>query len=686
MTTKVSIPRPIETMAGVRPLTEGTALTTEHYIDSQGIRFFNGKPQKIGGFESLDFDGSNSITGVARSLFSTILNGVVQTMIGTNTRLYSLSGSTLTNVNPLKTSSTAAANSLTTLYGTLANNPITTINGNKVLTIADTAAVRMRAGDTVTLSGAATTNGVPDTDINSAQIVRSVATNGLSFTIIVNTAATSSGSGGGASVLRKSGLINLAKASHGLTNGERVKIAGAATFGGVTDVQINLEFIIRNVAAGSFDFMTAGTATSSASAGGGAATVYYPQIDSGLLNETAGQGYGMGKYGVGAYGTSLLSSTAIALVRTWFFTERFSSVIMMTAGNQTGIYEWGGAVSAAPVLVTNAPTAINYAFVSNNILVTFGAQGVENRIKTSDIDDRTNWTSSSTNQVFVDDVEGAGRLLSHLSVKGVNLIFTSNQTRTFRYIGGQAVWEIKVLDSGIGILSPMARCEAGGIGFWVGADNFYMWRGGVVEVVPANSQAQTTLLKYIFENINRAQLSKNFMWHNKKFNEVQFHYADADNNEPNRIARLNLHDFSWCPDIIDRTAAEYPNISLQYPRLVDSAGILYRHEKGVDADGAALPWSLTTNDKVAGKNNATIVSAVPDSTQTGNINVNITGRRFPQSVNSTMNEDYIVSPTTERVPTKNSARLWRYTFSGEAIGQEWAMGQWFEELQEGAGN
>ena len=672
-------------MAGVRPTTEGTALTTEHYVAAQGIRFVNGFPQKIGGYESIIFDNSNTITGAARSMTSVTINGSILTNIGTHKRLYSLAGSTLTNITPLKTATTAAANSLATLYGTLANNPVTTVLGSKTLTIADASGARLRAGDTVTLSGASTTNGVPDTEINALQVVRSVAANGLSFTIIVSTAATSSGSGGGASVVRATGMIQLTKTAHGLADGDRVKITLAADTGGVTAAQINLEFIIRNVATDTWDMFTAGVATSSVSSAGGAATLFQPQIDAGLADAASGQGYGMGKYGVGLYGTSLVSTTSTTPVRIWHWAaERFSTKLLATAGNQTGLHEWDGVVTAAPVLVTNAPTTINYAFVSNNIVVTFG-NGVENRIKTSDQGDRTNWTSSATNQVFVDDIEGAGRLDSHVNVNGVNLIFTKNQTFTFRYIGGTAVWEIKTKSLEIGIIAPMARCAVNGIAYWMGENNFYMWRGGNIEVIPANSQAQTTLYKYIFENLNYAQRGKIFMWHNEKFNEIQVHYPSATSNEPDRVARLSLQDYSWTPDLSDRTAAEYPNVNLQYPRLISSANVLYRHEKGTDADGAALSWSLKTNDKVMGKKCAGLVSIVPDSVQVGNISVLLTGRLFPQSSATMMADSYTVTTTLERIPITSSARIWNYTFSGSAVGQSWIMGNWTEELQEGAG-
>lgn len=686
MSTTVSNPRPINTMAGVRPITEGSALTTDHYVAAEGIRFVSGFPQKMGGYESITFDLSATILGAARSITSTSINGSIITNIGTHKRLYSVNGTTLTNITPLKTATTAVANSLATLYTTLANNPVTTVLGSKTLTIADASGARLRAGDTVTLSGAATTNGVPDTEINALQVVRTVAGDGLSFTIIVSTAATSSGSGGGASVVRATGMIQVTKAAHGLADGDRVKITLAGDSGGILAASINKEFIIRNVATDTFDVLTAGVATSSVTAAGGAATLYQPQIDAGLSSDAAGQGYGMGLYGVGLYGTSHVSTTVTNYIRIWHFSsDRFSSKLLMTPGNQTGLYEWDGDTTVAPVLTTNAPTTINYAFVSNNIVVTFG-NGVENRIKTSDQGDRTNWTSSSTNQVFVDDIEGAGRLVSHVNVNGVNLIFTKNQTFTFRYIGGLAVWEIKPKSLEIGIIAPMARCAVNGVGYWMGENNFYMWRGGNIEIVPSNSQAQTTLYKYIFENLNYTQRSKIFMWYNEKFNEIQVHYPSASATEPDKVARLSLQDYSWTPDVSDRTAAEYPNVNIQYPRLISSANVLYRHEKTVNADGAALSWSLKTNDKVSGKKFAALVGIVPDSTQVGDISVLLTGRLFPQSTATMMADTYTVTTTTERIPITSSARIWNYTFSGSAVGQSWIMGNWTEEPQEGGNN
>lgn len=686
MTTRVSTPRPIQIQPGVRPLTEGTALTTQQWIYANGIRFVNGFPQKRGGFQSITFNYSNMVTGSCRSIFSCDFLNTVVTLFGTHTRLFSLIGTQLTNITPQTSSTTAVNAGLATLYGTLANNPLTTVNGSNLVTVADTSAGRFQPGDFYTLSGATTVGGIAIGNLNITAIVASVAANGLSLVIQAAAAATSGATGGGNAVVRSCGIINVTSAAHGLPNGDRIGITLAATTAGITAAQINLQQIIRNVATNSFDIMTAGLATSATTGGGGASTVYTQQIPAGLQNAQGGQGYGMGLYGQGLYGTALSSGASYSQPQIWFWCQQqFSNVLIGTPGNQTGVYEWAGNIATAPVPTANAPTTINYVFISDDTVITFGNVN-GNRIKTSNVFDRTNWTSSSSNTVFVEDLEGAGTLISHLNANNVNVIFTTTQCYTMTNIGGNAIWSIQPLNNEVGIIGPMARVVVNGVGYWMGQQNFYMWMGAAIMIIPANTQASCTLLKYIFQNMNRAQASKFYAVHKESFNEVEFHYCSATSEECDSVVRLNLYDFSWTMDTDDRTAYEYPVVNQVYPIAISSENTAYFEEKGTDADGQPLPWTLTSNDRVSGKDNATIVSFVPDSIQTGDIDVEVFGRLFPQSSKNMFDSTYTVSPTTERVPTTSSARLWRYTFSGETIGQQWIMGAWVEELQPGAGN
>lgn len=704
MTTTKSQLLPMQIAPGVQPSTDKTNFATQHYTQADKIRFRFGFPQKIGGWVSILFTYSATIAGYARSLFSCILSTAVDTVIGTNEYLYCLLGSQLTNITPFSTSTVAIANSLSTDYITLDEDfgngpfllhPIAGI-GTQIFVSSAANLPAYPSGASITISGVTTTiGGVADTYFNGVQIIYNSIVGQYSF--VISAIGTNGATGGGASVINASGKITVTATAHGMSNGQRVKITGAGNTGGISSTLINDEFVIFNVTANTFDIMTNGTATSAVTAAGGSGTTYAPQLATGNQNQSVGQGYGMGLYGQGLYGTALQAAgNTFAYPRIWFF-DRFGVYIVMTAGNQTGVYSWAGASTTAPVLIANAPTAVNYAFVSNNILVTFGNGGVVNEIFASDQANMTQWTSSSTNQVFQDTVNGAGQLKSHVPVQSVNLIFTDHQTYLFQYIGLPLIWNIQLLENNIGLIAPMARVAVLGTAYWMDFNGFFMWAGGNITPMPSNLPGEdySTILNYVFGNINNGQASKCFAWYNEQFNEIWFHYPSASSQECNMVARYHVIDQTWVPDTFDRICAEYPNLTLAYPRLISSGGTMYAHEQGTDADGSPMPWSLTTNLR-GGSNilqraygippttNSLLTGFVPDSVQTGDINVEIIGQRYPQSSVPMYDENFTVTPTTEFVTTEIGARLWKYKISGDALGQEFIAGQWSEFVQPGS--
>lgn len=672
---------PIEITPGVQPNTDRTPLSTPHYVFSDKIRFWRGVPQKIGGWIKYIFERNALIGGIARTLYSAVIGNIAMSVIGTNSYLYSLIGQTLINITPLQSMTHSIANAIETDFATLANNPIATTLGSPSFIVADTNASHYQLGDVYTLSGATTTNGIPNTQINAAHIIRAIGVNLITITVAAS--ATSNGSGGGASVVRKTGLLTITAAAHGMENGLRVGILAATSTGGISAVDINKEFIIRNVAVNTFQVMTSGVANSHVTAGGGGSTTYQEQIDPGNANASFGFGYGLGKYGVGLYGVAKTSSAGRYYPRIWFI-DRFGDRLVMTPGNQGSIYIWDDNTDFAPVLLENAPTDVNYLFVSNNILVTFGHQNVANQIFTSDQNDATIWTASSTNQVFQDVIEGADRLLSSVPVLGTNLIFTGSQTYTFSYIGLPLIWSIQLIDNSVGIIASMARCSVNNVAYWMAQNNFYRWSGGNVEQIPSATQDSCTALNYVFGNINSAQVSKSFAWYNDIFNEIWFHYPSSDSNECNRIVRLSLADQVWSIDTMDRTCAEYPDNLFYNPRLISSGSELFVHETGANDNDQPLRFQLQSNLRPAGKTTGIISGFVPDSLQIGTIQVELSSYQWPQAISTpTYQTTFDIDSDGERENVQIGGRFWQYTWSGEELDQTWVMGAW-SELPQGS--
>jgi len=146
---------------------------------------------------------------------------------------------------------------------------------------------------------------------------------------------------------------------------------------------------------------------------------------------------------------------------------------------------------------------------------------------------------------------------------------------------------------------------------------------------------------------------------------------------------VNILDFTWNIHTFDRTAAEYPNVKLKNPRLAN-VGTLYQHELGVNADGAAMEWTLTSDKRFYGKDDILVKAIIPDNIQTENISFTTNGYQYPQSVSTIFTATETITPTTERVPLAGQARFYQYTWSGDTIDQDWTMGTWFEEIQKGS--
>lgn len=671
--------RDIVALPGVEPSTDSTPQSTKHFVAAQGIRFIDGFPHKIGGWQAVLFDDSATITGCARTIFSRAVDGNIQYIIATDTNLYNIFGSLLTNVTPLTTSTTAIANSLATYYKTLANDPITTVSGSNEITIAD-ASTRIQVGDTIVLSGSTTVNGIPDTEINTSHFVRSVTAN--SYTFLTSSTASSSGSGGGASVVQATAIITITQNNHGRSNGARILLQDATTTGGIPDTEINIEHIIRNVSNNTMDIVCETNATSSVSGGGGASTTIQGEIPAGECDATFGVGYGLGEYGVGLYGVPKYSSDATN-PRIWSI-DSYGTDQVMTPGQQTGVYLWDNDLSVAPALLTNAPTAVNYVFVSNNIVVTLGAGGVGNRIQASDNVSITIWTGAATNQAYLNDEAQASDWVSHAPARGLNLLFTDSQVFTFRYINRPLIWEVKLLDNNSGIIAQNARVSHNGIVYWMATSNLYMYRGGNVEIIPSNSTTETTCKRYIYDDLNYGQKAKIFGWFNEDYNEVWFHYPSAGSLECDRLIRINITDFTHTPDVMDRTAAEYPAILGRYPYLINSDNIVYKHELGFNDDTLPLPFSLTTPFYTSGKDLGNLKGVIPDSIQTGDISVALNLKNYPQSATTTSQGPYTVSEQCNFIDFETAARFWQYVIAGDELDQEWTAGTWQEVLAKGS--
>ena len=155
---------------------ENTRYTNENgYYESEKIRFRQGTPEKIGGWQQIS---SNTFLGVCRSLWNWVTLGLQNLLgVGTNLKFYIENGGAYYDVTPIRAT--------VTLTG-----PFTATTGSPVLTVVDASAGYI-TGDFVTFSGATGLGGNMTAAVLNQEYQITVTSTGV-YTITTGATATAS--------------------------------------------------------------------------------------------------------------------------------------------------------------------------------------------------------------------------------------------------------------------------------------------------------------------------------------------------------------------------------------------------------------------------------------------------------------------------------------------------------------
>lgn len=175
-------PLPLEIPPGIVK-TDSANAAKGRYADGNKVRFYRGRPEKWPGWEQFIDD---ELLGICRGAVAwSNKYGNTNAAFGTHLKLYVITGDdALSDITPIRASST------------INNNPFAMTNASATVTVTDTAHGADQ-GDFVTYSGATAAGGI--TVSGEYQIVTVIDNN--TYTITHGSAATSTVSGGGASVV-----------------------------------------------------------------------------------------------------------------------------------------------------------------------------------------------------------------------------------------------------------------------------------------------------------------------------------------------------------------------------------------------------------------------------------------------------------------------------------------------------
>lgn len=566
------------------------------FSTSIAIRFFEGLPQKLGGWLHLN---NMTLTGIATGLHAWgDIDGNIYIAAGTDQRLQVFTGGVLSDITPIRLTTNNAPD-----FSTGIGLPTVTIHDS-----GSDAAV----GDWVNIVIPVSVGGLIIQDYY--QVTTAIDADNYEITATAN--ATGNVSDGGAvptfTTTNTSANVTVTLDNHGLSAGGTFQVQVATTVGGLT-VTAGLYSIVGTPATNTF-VITAGTTASSGDTqpensgnaqieyllGSGAASSFYPT-----------SGWGVGVWGGGVWGAGT-GSTALVPLRQWFL-DNFGQDLI---GNYTGsaIYVWvppvGTHNAAVPIDSSNypgarqPPTSVNICFVSapQQMIIALGCDDANTGdfepllVRWCNAGDFTDWEASVTNQAGSYLIPSGSKLVGGLSAPNFTCLWTDVDLWLMTYLGGtglaELVWGFTKVSGGSGLLSSRAVGLFRNLVFYAAPNGFYMFDGNSIRLIPCPVWDQ------FWFNLNKQQVDKVNCQVNSYFQEVSWAFpsASGSGNVDSRVT-YNIRENTWtydaAPTMTARTAWIDENV-YGAPIGTDMNGYLQQHEVSNDADGSALLSSVTT--------------------------------------------------------------------------------------------
>lgn len=367
-----------------------------------------------------------------------------------------------------------------------------------------------------------------------------------------------------------------------------------------------------------------------------------------------GAGYGSGAYGSGPYGVVDESSTTIVEANSWQL-DTFGEDLVACAYSDGDIVYYDVSAGGLAAALTNAPTGCKGVVVTpERFIVALGAGGDGRKVQWADQEQTTVWSAAATNQAGDFILSTAGQIMAGRRGRNETLIWTDVDLHTMRYIGGEFVYSFHQLGEKCGAASRHSMAVVDGRAFWMGRRGFFAY-DGFVKSIPCD------VGDYVFNDMNRTQISKVFADVRSTFGEVTWYYPSGASVECDRYVTFNYmaNPPYWNIGELARTSGVDAG-AFQYPLMADPDGNIWKHEEGTTylVDGEAVtpyaesgPLEIAQGDRVM---DATAL--IPDEETLGETRLYIYSAMYPTADETTHGPFTAANPTDVRI-TARQVRL-----------------------------
>lgn len=566
--------------------------------DGNRVRFHKGLPQSIGGWQKLL---SAPIEGRCRGMRDgRSLASQPYVALGTHEKLYVFDGSDVFNVTPVDTT------------GTLGVDPFDMTNTSADVTVNHTSHVRA-VGDHVIFSGATAAGGIT---IDGEYTVQSV-TSANAYVITHSVAATSTVSGGGASVDFTYELpIGSPNTIPGFGWGSDGWGEGGWGEAGVTPASL---FRARTWSIDRWgeDFV--------ACPFGG--SIYYWDLSAGAFPPTNNR-------------AAILSNAPIT-----------ANVILVSPEDRHLI-----------------------AFGAHD-----GSSDDPLNIAWSDTEDNNTWAPTSTNTAGSFRLDAGNEILGAIRTRGEILVSTDITIHRMVFTGPPFTFGRFLIGEACGFAGPNAAVQYGDVVYYMGCEDFYAYDGSL-RVIPCDVWTHIFGDNIGDPGFNGDQRFNVYAQLVREFSEIWWYYPSADATDNDRYVTLNYESGAWSYGAIDRTAGVDRNTVDDKPFVTDSTGELFVAETGITADNAAMRFFLEGYDAEIddiGQHLVLTKRIVPDFPRLdGNLEVSLKSKEYPQDSAFTTKAAVQFNNSDRFIPYRIKGRQLAVRIEGNDVDSAMRMAHW----------
>jgi len=665
------------------------------WVDGDLVRFRNGYPTKIGGWQKdaiSQTDSAGTVTstettpqGIARKMINwrAITDGEDRIAVGTHNHLYIIQDQVLYDITPLRDKTDASSATSEALDNSETAIDLVSVSGFK------TAGAIKIGSEIITYTGISTltlTGCTRGTNSTSAAAHDSGAVATQVLIAPITTANTTT-------------TLTITDSGHGAAVGDFVVFSGAAAVGGVTAENLNRKagYQITSKTANTYTVTSPTAATSTATGGGNAVVIsYLVGIAGGLGTQSSDPalGWGVGGWGQEAWNEprSASESDVNLTNSSWNLNLWGEDLIATIRGG--GIFYWSvsSTVSTRAVLVSSLSGALSVPAIATVTTVSFpdrhfiaggcteyagGGNLDEMLIRWSDQEDFTDFGPTSTNSAGDQRLEVGTKIVSMVSAREETLISTDAAVYGMTFVGPPFIFSFRLLATDCGAAGLNTMISIDGNVFWMGKRNFFAY-DGVVKELPSSVQY------YVFDRMQKRYIDKVVVGHSKAFKEVTWWYVSNDNTagttnpENDSYVTYNYAEAAWSIGTMDRTAWQDSFGSRTVPFAFDPSGLLYNHETGTSDNGSAMNSFIESSPSEipnTGENLYLVDKVIPDVTMTSNTSLSmfINTRKYPNAT-EVVKGPFTITSSTAKISTRAKGRQMSVKLQSSGTLDDWSLG------------